>query len=349
MKVLVTGGTGFIGSHTAVELLDAGHEVVIVDNLSNSSPLVVDRIEKLTGNRPIFVELDICDTKALSKLAAEHEIDGVIHFAAYKAVGESVEQPLKYYRNNIDGLLSVLEVMTKQKIKQLVFSSSCTVYGQPDKVPVTEDSATTIDLPSPYGKTKAMAEQILMDIALAYPDLQITSLRYFNPVGAHPSGLIGEDPAGVPSCLMPYITQVAIGKLPQLRVFGNDYPTKDGTGIRDYIHVVDLAKAHLTALNRPVESSHVATYNIGTGRGYSVLEIIEAFEAASGQKIPYKVVARRPGDIAASFADPSKARRELNWQAEFSLSQMCADAWNWQSTNPDGYKSPGSSPPPATS
>lgn len=337
--ILVTGGTGYIGSHTVVELQKAGHDVLIVDNLSNSSPVVLERIETLTGTRPEFVVLDLCDASAVDTLFNKYDISAVIHFAAFKAVGESVEQPLKYYRNNLDSLLSILEAMVKHKVSNLVFSSSCTVYGQPDIVPVTEDMPTVIDLPSPYGKTKAMAEQILFDMARAYPDLKITALRYFNPVGAHPSGLIGEDPAGVPSCLMPYITQVAVGTLKELRVFGNDYPTKDGTGVRDYIHVVDLAQAHLAALDHTAKPGEVATYNIGTGQGYSVLEVIKAFEQATGKSIAYKILGRRSGDIAESYADPAKAQAELNWRARLTLPQMCADAWNWQQQNPHGYKS----------
>lgn len=336
MKLLITGGTGYIGSHTVVELIEAGHEAVIVDNLANSSIKVLDRIERITDSKPAFHELDICDTKKLNQIFKSGDFDGVIHFAALKAVGESVEKPLAYYRNNIDGLLSVLECMGDNNVSRLIFSSSCTVYGEATP-PLNEEASTTINLPSPYGKTKAMAEQILADAAKANQQLQITSLRYFNPVGAHPSGLIGEDPSGTPNCLMPYVAQVAVGKLDKLSVFGNDYPTPDGTCIRDYIHVVDLASGHLAAFKHNPAPGLVDVYNLGTGQGTSVIELVSAFEKAAGKKIPYEVVARRPGDITETFADASKAKAELGWEAKHDIADMCKDMWNWQSKNPDGY------------
>lgn len=336
MKLLVTGGTGYIGSHAVVELIETGHEAVIVDNLANSSVKVLGRIEKITGTTPEFHELDICDTKKLNDIFKSGGFDGVIHFAALKAVGESVEEPLAYYRNNIDGLLSVLECMSNNDVNRLIFSSSCTVYGEATP-PLNEEAATTINLPSPYGKTKAMAEQILADAAKSNQKLQITSLRYFNPVGAHPSGLIGEDPTGTPNCLMPYVAQVAVGKLDKLAVFGNDYPTSDGTCIRDYVHVVDLAKGHLAAFNHNPAPGLVDVYNLGTGQGTSVIELVSAFERAAGKKIPYEVVARRSGDITQTFADASKAKAELSWEAKHDIADMCKDMWNWQSKNPDGY------------
>ncbi len=337
MNILVTGGTGYIGSHVTVELLNAGHQVICVDNLSNSSKKVLERIEKITGKKPIFYELDVRDGEKLNNVFEENKIDSVIHFAAFKAVGESVNNPLAYYRNNVGGLLSVLECMRDNAVKQLIFSSSCTIYGEPKKIPLTEDLETTIELPSPYGKTKAVDEQILKDAANAYPELQITSLRYFNPIGAHESGLIGEDPSGVPDCLMPFITQVAVGKLEKLMVFGNDYPTPDGTCIRDYIHVVDLALGHLAALERRPSKGEVAVYNLGTGKGTSVLELVHAFEEATGLTIPREITTRRSGDITVSYADPSKAFRELNWKTHRDIKQMCADAWRWQQQNPNGF------------
>lgn len=337
MNVLVTGGTGYIGSHTVVQLLEADHKVTIVDNLSNSSSSVIERVEQITGKKPEFIQCDVTDVQALTEVFQSHSYDSVIHFAALKAVGESVQNPLQYYYNNIVGLISVLRCMKKYNVSTIIFSSSATVYGEPEKIPLTEVSRVGTGITNPYGQTKFMCEQILKDAALADASLKVTLLRYFNPAGAHESGLIGEDPNDTPNNLMPFISQVAVDKLPKLKVFGNDYPTKDGTGVRDYIHVVDLAKGHLAALETP-QKENVAIYNLGTGIGYSVLEIIEAFEAASGKKIPYEIAARRPGDIAECFADVSKAASELNWRAERNLSQMCADAWRWQQQNPDGYQ-----------
>lgn len=335
MKVLVTGGSGYIGSHSTVELLSAGHQVVIVDNLSNSSPEVLARIHEITGKQPIFVEADITDEQQLDKIFSGNTFDAVIHFAALKAVGESVNKSLLYYQNNISGMLNVLKCMERHSVRSLIFSSSATIYGDPEEVPLKETSRVGIGITNPYGHTKVMCEQILQDVAKNDPELSITLLRYFNPVGAHESGLIGEDPNGIPNNLLPYVAQVAVGKLPELRVFGNDYNTPDGTGVRDYIHVVDLAKGHLAALTK--QQAGVSIYNLGTGTGYSVLEMIQAFEKASGTAIAYKVVDRRPGDIAACYSDPSKAFTELGWKAEKTLQDMCADAWRWQSKNPEGF------------
>lgn len=337
MNVLVTGGTGYIGSHTVVELLSDGHEVVIVDNLSNSSEAVLDRIEQITGKKPAFFKADVTNQADLERVFDGQNFEAVIHFAALKAVGDSVEKPLEYYRNNLIGLMNVLLAMQMHRVPAIIFSSSATVYGDPEEVPLTETSRVGVGLANPYGQTKYMSEQILIDTAQAMKDLSVTILRYFNPVGAHPSGLIGEDPNGIPNNLLPFVSQVAVGKLPTLKVFGNDYPTTDGTGVRDYIHVVDLAKGHLAALDKATSpGTHV--YNLGTGTGFSVLEVVKAFETVSGQKIPYQVVDRRPGDIAECFADATKAKAELNWQVEKNLEQMCADAWHWQSQNPNGYK-----------
>lgn len=336
MKVLVTGGAGYIGSHTCVELLDAGYELVIVDNFSNSKPEVLNRIKEITGKDFKFYEADLLDKDGLEVAFAENEIDAVIHFAGLKAVGESVQIPLRYYHNNITGTIILCELMEKYNVKKMVFSSSATVYGMPDRVPISEDFP--LRPTNPYGRTKFMIEEILRDLAVTDDKWSIALLRYFNPIGAHPSGRIGEDPNGIPNNLMPYITQVASGKLKELRVFGNDYPTKDGTGVRDYIHVVDLAKGHLKALEKVANSTGVDAYNLGTGTGYSVLEVIEAFEKASGQKVPYIITDRRPGDVAICYADPSKAKKELGWVAEKGIYEMCADAWNWQSKNPNGYE-----------
>lgn len=336
MKVLVTGGAGYIGSHTCVELLDAGYELVIVDNFSNSKPEVLNRIKEITGKDFKFYEVDLLDKDGLEVAFAENEIDAVIHFAGLKAVGESVQIPLRYYHNNITGTIILCELMEKYNVKKMVFSSSATVYGMPDRVPISEDFP--LRPTNPYGRTKFMIEEILRDLAVTDDKWSIALLRYFNPIGAHPSGRIGEDPNGIPNNLMPYITQVASGKLKELRVFGNDYPTKDGTGVRDYIHVVDLAKGHLKALEKVANSTGVDAYNLGTGTGYSVLEVIEAFEKASGQKVPYIITDRRPGDVAICYADPSKAKKELGWVAEKGIYEMCADAWNWQSKNPNGYE-----------
>ena len=333
--ILVTGGAGYIGSHTVVELLAAGQEVLIFDNLSNSSPRVLDRIESISGQRPNFVEGDIRDAAALRALFARYPISSVIHFAGLKAVGESVAQPLRYYDNNVNGSLCLFEAMAEAGVKTLVFSSSATVYGDPHAVPIEEDfplSAT-----NPYGRSKLHIEEMLRDIGQADDSWRIALLRYFNPVGAHASGLIGEDPQGIPNNLMPYVTQVAVGRREELGVFGNDYPTPDGTGVRDYIHVVDLARGHLAALRALERETGVLTVNLGTGRGYSVLEVVAAFEKASGRPVPYKILARRPGDVASCYAQPARARETLGWQAEFDLDAMCRDSWNWQSKNPKGY------------
>ncbi|HHI75636.1 MAG TPA: UDP-glucose 4-epimerase GalE [Gammaproteobacteria bacterium] len=333
--VLVTGGAGYIGSHTCVELLEAGYRVVVVDNLSNSSPEALRRVQEITGRELDFVETDIRDDAAMATVFDSYPVDSVIHFAGLKAVGESVERPLAYYDNNVGGTVTLLEVMADKGVKKIVFSSSATVYGDPASLPIREDfplSAT-----NPYGRSKLFIEEILRDLHRADPAWDIGILRYFNPVGAHPSGRIGEDPAGIPNNLMPYIAQVAVGKLERLSVFGGDYPTPDGTGVRDYIHVVDLARGHLAALARLDEHPGCVTYNLGTGTGYSVLDMVKAFERASGREVPYQVVERRPGDIAACWADPSLARRELGWEAQHDLQAMCEDTWRWQSANPEGY------------
>ncbi|ENO91497.1 MULTISPECIES: UDP-glucose 4-epimerase GalE [unclassified Thauera] len=334
---LVTGGAGYIGSHTCVELLAAGRDVVVIDDLSNSSPEALRRIEEL-GGRPLagFVEADVRDRRALEGIFAAHEVEAVIHFAARKAVGESVAQPLAYYDNNLQGLLSVLQAMDAADCRRMVFSSSATVYGDPASVPIREDFPTTAT--NPYGWTKLMGEQILRDLANADGRWNVVLLRYFNPVGAHSSGRIGEDPEGLPNNLMPFVSQVAVGRLERLRVFGDDYPTPDGTGVRDYIHVVDLALGHLRALERIDTLAGVTTLNLGTGRGYSVLEMVRAFELACGRPVPYDVVARRPGDIAACWADPARAQAMLGWKAERGLAAMCEDAWRWQRMNPLGYR-----------
>ena len=334
---LVTGGAGYIGSHTCVELLAAGREVVVIDDLSNSSLEAVRRIEEL-GGRPLagFVRADVRDRPALKALFAAHQVEAVIHFAARKAVGESVAQPLAYYDNNLQGLLSVLQAMEAAGCRQMVFSSSATVYGDPARVPIDEEFPTTAT--NPYGWTKLMGEQILRDLAKADARWKVVLLRYFNPVGAHASGRIGEDPQGRPNNLMPFVSQVAVGRLARLRVFGDDYPTPDGTGVRDYIHVVDLALGHLRALERIGALPGVTTLNLGTGRGYSVLEMVRAFEQASERQVPYDIVARRPGDIAACWADPARALAVLGWRAERDLQAMCEDAWRWQRMNPLGYR-----------
>ena len=337
MQILVTGGAGYIGSHTCLELLQAGYNVVVVDNLSNSKKEALERAQKLAGKSLTFHKVDLLNETALNAVFQSAAIDAVIHFAGLKAVGESVAEPLRYYHNNISGTINLCRIMQKHGVKEMVFSSSCTVYGEPHTVPITEEfplSAPT----SPYGRTKLMLEDIFRDLYRADPAWNIVLLRYFNPVGAHPSGQIGEDPNGIPNNLLPYITQVAVGKLAQLAVFGGDYPTRDGTGVRDYIHVVDLAIGHLKALEKLKASPGLLTCNLGTGQGYSVLEMIAAFEKASGKKIPYRIVARRPGDTAAVYANPDKAERELGWRAERGLTEMCADAWNWQSKNPNGYE-----------
>lgn len=336
MNVLVTGGAGYIGSHTCVELLNAGHDVIVVDNLYNSKEESLKRVRELTGKSLTFYKVDLLDREALDEVFKTNDIDAVIHFAGLKAVGESVSIPLRYYHNNITGTLVLCEVMIKHNVKKIVFSSSATVYGDPYKVPITEDfplSAT-----NPYGRTKLMIEDILRDVHVSDNSWDIAILRYFNPVGAHSSGRIGEDPNGIPNNLLPYISQVAVGKLQQLSVYGNDYPTHDGTGVRDYIHVVDLAIGHLKALEVLDGKHGVQAYNLGTGNGYSVLDMVKAFEKASGKPVPYKIVDRRPGDIATCYADPAKAKKVLGWSAEKNIDDMCQDAWNWQSKNPNGYE-----------
>ncbi len=335
MKILVTGGAGYIGSHTAVELLNTGHDVVIVDNLSNSHEESINRICEITGKKIDFYNINILDQPALETVFEAHQFDAVIHFAALKAVGESVEQPLRYYHNNITGSIKLCDVMKKYNVKNIVFSSSATVYGDPATVPIREDFP--VSTTNPYGTTKLVMETILRDLYVADKEWNIAILRYFNPIGAHASGKIGEDPNGIPNNLMPYISQVAIGKLKELSVFGNDYPTKDGTGVRDYIHVVDLAKGHLAALDKLATNPGEVTYNLGTGKGYSVLEMINAFEEASHKQVPYKIVDRRSGDIAECWADPSKAEKELGWKAELNLDDMCQDTWRWQRQNPEGF------------
>ena len=333
--LLVTGGAGYIGSHACVDLLQAGYEVVVVDNLCNSRREVLGRIERIAGRAVAFHEGDVRDASALRGLFREHAIDAVLHFAGLKAVEESIARPLDYYDNNVGGTLALCEAMAEAGVRRLVFSSSATVYGDPDAVPVGEDHP--LRPANPYGRSKAMVESILQDLFRSDPAWKIALLRYFNPVGAHESGLIGEDPGGVPNNLMPFIAQVAVGRREALNVYGNDYPTPDGTGVRDYIHVVDLARGHLAALEKLAAASGVLTANLGTGRGYSVLEVVEAFRQASGRDIPYRIVARRPGDVAACYADPGLAARLLGWRAERGLEEMCRDAWRWQSMNPDGY------------
>jgi UDP-glucose 4-epimerase len=337
MKILVTGGAGYIGSHTCLELLEKGYEIVVVDNLSNSSRESLLRVERLTGKQIEFIEVDLLDKEALDNVFKNHDFYAVIHFAGLKAVGESVAIPLKYYQNNITGTLVLCELMEKYYVRNIVFSSSATVYGDPHTVPITEDfplSAT-----NPYGRTKLMIEEILKDLYTADNRWNITLLRYFNPVGAHISGEIGEDPQGIPNNLMPYISQVHVGKLKELSVFGNDYPTHDGTGVRDYIHVVDLAMGHVKALEKLPGNPGLSIYNLGTGKGYSVLDMVKAYEKASNSKIPFKFSARRPGDIAACYADPGKANRELGWAAERDVDTMCRDSLKWQTQNPEGFRS----------
>lgn len=335
-EILVTGGTGYIGSHTVVQLLEAGHEVVVLDNLSNSSLAVLNRVEQITGLCPAFVEGDVRDRGLLRRLFGEHHIAAAVHFAGLKAVGESVAQPLRYYDVNVGGALCLLQAMHEAGIHRFVFSSSATVYGEPDSVPIHEDCS--LQPTNPYGQTKRHIEDMLRDLCRAEPAFNAAILRYFNPVGAHPSGLIGEDPSGVPNNLLPFIAQVAVGRRERLRVFGDDYPTSDGTGIRDYIHVMDLADGHLTALEYMQSNGGLLTVNLGTGRGYSVLEVRRAFEQASNREIPYEITPRRPGDIAECFADPTLARQCLGWSARHDLERMCADHWNWQKKNPNGYR-----------
>ncbi len=338
MKILVTGGAGYIGSHTCVELLEAGHDIVVLDNLCNSSPIAVKRVEAITGKGVPFVEGDIRDSQLLNELFKAHRFDAVMHFAGLKAVGESCTIPLKYYENNISGTITLCQAMAEHGVKRMIFSSSATVYGDPHALPIKEDfplSAT-----NPYGHSKLVIEEILRELYKSDNSWNIALLRYFNPVGAHPSGMIGEDPNDIPNNLMPYISQVAIGKLARLQVFGDDYPTKDGTGVRDYIHVVDLARGHVKALEKLGEDQrdcHV--WNLGVGKGFSVLEMVKGFEEASGREVPYVIADRRPGDIAACYAHPEKAERELGWKAEHTLDDIMADSWRWQSENPDGYRS----------
>ena len=338
MKVLLTGGTGYIGSHTAVELLSRNYDVVIADNFVNSKPEVLNRIEKITGKRPIFYQADVCDASALDKIFSEQKIDAVVHFAGLKAVGESCVKPIEYYRNNIDSTLSLLESMRRHDVKKIVFSSSATVYGVPEKVPLVETMKKT-GCTNPYGWTKYMIEQILTDAAAADKELTCVLLRYFNPIGAHESGLMGEDPQGIPNNLMPYISQVAVGKLEKLHVFGNDYKTVDGTGVRDYIHVVDLALGHVKAIDWALKNKGCEAFNLGTGVGYSVLDMVHAFERVTGKKIPYEIVDRRPGDLATVYSSPDKSAELLGWRAEYDLDDMCRDTWAWQSKNPMGYES----------
>jgi UDP-glucose 4-epimerase len=336
--VLLTGATGYIGSHTWVALQQAGFDVVGVDDFSNSSAEVLRRLGRLTGRAPLFVQADVTDGAALSAVLRDHPVDAAVHFAAFKAVGESTAKPLAYYRNNLGGLVATCEALLAHGCRRFVFSSSATVYGTPDRLPLTEDAA--LSATNPYGRTKLMCEQILADLGAADPAWQTGCLRYFNPVGAHESGLIGEDPRGIPNNLMPYVAQVAVGRRPRLQVHGSDYDTPDGTGVRDYIHVVDLAQGHVAALRRLLAQAGSFTVNIGTGRGYSVLDVVRAYEAASGRPIPYDIGPRRPGDIAACYADPTLAQQLLGWRAEHDLDRMCVDSWRWQSMNPDGFASP---------
>ena len=338
MAILVSGGAGYIGSHTCVELLAAGYDIVVADNYYNSCPEALARVKKIAGKDFRFVEADMTDKDAVEKIFAENEdIDCVIQFAAYKAVGESVSKPIEYYSNNLACTLNILDVMRRHNCHNIIFSSSATVYGDPASVPIREDfpvGGTT----NPYGTTKVFTERILTDCCHADPELNVALLRYFNPIGAHPSGLIGEDPKGIPNNLVPYVAQVAVGKLEAVQVFGNDYPTPDGTGVRDYIHVVDLARGHVAAIKKLEQKPGLFICNLGTGHGYSVLDVINAFSKACGKEIPYVIDPRRPGDIAECWCDPSKAKRELGWEAQYGIEEMCAHSWNWQSHNPDGYK-----------
>ena len=338
MTILVTGGAGYIGSHTCVELLNAGYDVVIIDNLYNSNQKAVDRIEEITGKKVKFYPDDMMDRAAVKRVFDENKIDAVIHFAGLKAVGESVHKPIEYYRTNIGSTLNLTDEMRAHGCKNIIFSSSATVYGDPAEIPITENCPKGT-CTNPYGWTKWMQEQILTDIHTADPEWNVILLRYFNPIGAHKSGLIGEDPKGIPNNLLPYVAQVAIGKLPEINVFGNDYDSPDGTGVRDYIHVVDLARGHVKAIERFAKKDGVFICNLGTGHGYSVLDVIHAFEKACGKKLPYVIRERRPGDIATCYSSPAKAEKELGWTAEFDLEDMCRDSWNWQQKNPNGYNS----------
>lgn len=336
MAILVTGGAGYIGSHTVLELLTLGKEVIVIDNLSNSSEESLRRVEKITGKKPIFYKVDLLHKEKVRKVLVAHKIDSVIHFAGYKAVGESVQKPMMYYQNNIDSTLILCELMKEFGVTNIVFSSSATVYGDPETVPITEESP--LSATNPYGRTKLFIEYILKDLYTSDDSWNIALLRYFNPVGAHKSGLIGEDPNDIPNNLMPYVSQVAVGKLKQLSVFGDDYPTPDGTGVRDYIHVVDLALGHLKAIEKLESNPGLVIYNLGTGKGTSVLDMVKAFEQASSKKVAYSIAPRRPGDIATCYADPAKAENELKWSAKRGIKEMCEDAWRWQSENPNGYK-----------
>nr|WP_295084172.1 UDP-glucose 4-epimerase GalE [uncultured Roseateles sp.] len=335
--ILLTGAAGYIASHTWLALQAAGFDVVGVDNFSNSSPEVLKRLARLSGKTPVFVQADVCDSAAMSEVFAQHKPDAVVHFAAFKAVGESTAKPLDYYRNNLGGLINTCEVMRQHGCKRIVFSSSATVYGVPEHLPLTESAA--LSAVNPYGATKLMGETILRDLGAADPEWQTAALRYFNPVGAHESGLIGEDPSGIPNNLMPFVAQVAVGRRARLQVFGDDYATPDGTGVRDYIHVLDLAEGHVAALRFLLSGRESITVNLGTGRGYSVLELVKAYEAASGKAVPYDIVARRPGDVAACYADPALALEKLGWQAQHDLQRMCEDSWRWQRLNPQGFAS----------
>lgn len=337
MAILVTGGAGYIGSHTCIELINAGYDVVVLDNLCNSSEKSLERVAQITGKKVPFYKVDILDREGMNEIFEKESIESVIHFAGLKAVGESVSKPLEYYHNNITGTLLLCDVMRSHNVKNIIFSSSATVYGDPAFIPITEDCPKG-KITNPYGQTKSMLEQILTDLHVADPEWNVVLLRYFNPIGAHESGLIGEDPKGIPNNLLPYIAQVAVGKLSCLGVFGDDYDTPDGTGVRDYIHVVDLAKGHVKALKKIEDKSGVSIYNLGTGNGYSVLQVVKAFEKACGKTIPYVIKPRRPGDIATCYADASKAKAELGWEAEYGIERMCADSWRWQSNNPNGYE-----------
>ncbi|MCD7882471.1 MAG: UDP-glucose 4-epimerase GalE [Lachnospiraceae bacterium] len=336
MAVLVTGGAGYIGSHTCVELLNNGYDVVVMDNLYNSNEKAIERVEQITGKKIAFYNADMLDRDAVNAIFEKESIDSVIHFAGYKAVGESVRKPLEYYHNNITGTLTLCDVMRKHGVKKIIFSSSATVYGDPAFVPITEDCPKG-QITNPYGQTKGMLEQILTDLHVSDPEWNVVLLRYFNPIGAHKAGIIGEDPKGIPNNLVPYIAQVAVGKLEKLGVFGDDYDTPDGTGVRDYIHVVDLANGHVKAMKKFDDEPAVRIYNLGTGKGYSVLQVLHAFEKACGKTLPYEIKPRRAGDIATCYADPTKAKEELGWEAQYGIDEMCADSWRWQSMNPNGY------------
>lgn len=336
MAILVTGGAGYIGSHTCIELLNAGYDVVVLDNLYNSSEKALERVEQITGKKVTFYKADILDKEAMNAIFDKEDIDSVIHFAGLKAVGESVAKPLEYYHNNMTGTFNLCDVMRNHGVKKIIFSSSATVYGDPAFIPITEECPKG-KITNPYGQTKGMLEQVLTDLHVSDPEWSVVLLRYFNPIGAHKSGMIGEDPKGIPNNLVPYIAQVAVGKREKRGVFGDDYDTHDGTGVRDYIHVVDLARGHVKALQKFEDKPDVYIYNLGTGNGYSVLDVLHAFEKACGKTLPYEVKDRRPGDIATCYADPAKAKAELGWEAEYGIEEMCEDSWRWQSQNPDGY------------